>query len=80
MVESADKEYTIVVTHATSVFLVVDGQDVVALTTGARVTVRQAPVSFQLVKVPGQSYYRTLHDKLNWGTPPNYRESEPKRG
>jgi hypothetical protein len=36
-------------------------------------------VSFALVKVPGHSYYRTLRDKLRWGTGPNYR-SEPSRG
>ena len=41
-----------------------------------RVTVRKAPVSFGLVKVPGRSYYQTLRDKLRWGAPPSYR-SEP---
>ena len=81
LVETADKEYTIVVTNMTAAFLVVDGQDVIELQRGVRVAIRQAPVSFQLVKVPGHSYYRTLHDKLNWGTTPNYRETrEPKPG
>lgn len=78
VVESAEKTYTIVVRRATAAFLIVDGQDVLPLREGARVTIRQAPVSFRLVKVAGRSYYRTLHDKLNWGTPPNYRpEREP---
>jgi NAD+ kinase len=76
VVETADKEYTIVVRGATTAWLVVDGQDVIELRQGARVTVRQAPVSFSLVKVPGHSYYRTLHNKLNWGTAPNYRSGE----
>jgi NAD+ kinase len=81
VVETADKEYTIVVNKATAVFLIVDGQDVIEMRTGSRISVRQAPVSFQLVKVPGRSYYRTLHDKLNWGTTPNYRrDGEPKPG
>ena len=33
---------------------------------------RRAPVAFQLVKVPGHSYYRTLRDKLRWGAAPNF--------
>ncbi len=79
LVDTADKVYTISVPSLTTAFLVVDGQDVIELDRGARVTIRQAPVSFQLVKVAGHSYYRTLHDKLNWGTSPNYRrEREPK--
>lgn len=79
LVEAADKEYTIVVPTMTTAFLVVDGQDVVELQQGARISVRQAPVSFRLVKVPGHSYYGTLHDKLNWGTTLNYRQDrEPK--
>ena len=41
-----------------------------------RVTVRRAPVSFGLVKVPGRSYFQTLRDKLRWGTPPNYRTEQ----
>jgi len=78
IVESAEKTYTIVMRGAAAAFLVVDGQDVVPLREGDRVSVRQAPVAFRLVKVAGRSYYRTLHDKLNWGTPPNYRrEGEP---
>jgi hypothetical protein len=28
--------------------------------------------------VPGNNYYRTLRDKLHWGTTPNYR-AEPER-
>jgi NAD+ kinase len=81
VVDAADKTYTIVVRRATSGFLVVDGQEAVPIPAGTRVTVRQAPVSFQLVKVAGRSYYRTLHDKLNWGTAPNYRaDREPPGG
>jgi NAD+ kinase len=53
--------------------LVLDGQEQGRLTAKHRVTVRKAPVSFRLVKVPGRSYYQTLRDKLHWGAPPNYR-------
>jgi NAD+ kinase len=80
VVESADKEYTIVVRRATSAWLIVDGQDVIPLRQGSRVTIRQAAVSFSLVKVPDRSYYRILHDKLNWGTAPNYRPGEQTGG
>jgi len=43
------------------------------MTVRHRVTIRKAPVPFQLVKVHGRSYYQTLRDKLRWGTQPNYR-------
>jgi hypothetical protein len=33
-----------------------------------------------LVKVPGRSYYRTLRDKLHWGSPPNYRGEQSPGG
>lgn len=81
VVESAERSFSVIVRHATAAFLVVDGQDVVPIPKGARISVRQAHVSFRLVKVAGRSYYRVLHDKLNWGTPPNYRpEGEPPAG
>ena len=73
VVDSADKEYTIVIRRATTAWLTIDGQENIELHTGDRVTIQQAPMSFRLVKVPGRSYYRTLHDKLNWGSGPNYR-------
>jgi NAD+ kinase len=76
LVDSADKVYSIAVRRLSpngSLVLVIDGQERGRLTTEHRVTVRKAPVSFRLVKVPGHSYYQTLRDKLRWGTPPNYR-------
>jgi NAD+ kinase len=80
VVDSAEKEYTIAVRKASSgTAVMIDGQDILPLTTEHRVTVRQAPVRFGLVKVTGHSYYHTLRDKLRWGTGPNYR-SEPERG
>jgi NAD+ kinase len=74
VVESADKVYTIQIKRATpGITLVIDGQAQVPLSAEHRVTVRKAPVTFGLVKVPGRSYYQTLRDKLHWGTTPNYR-------
>jgi len=79
VVDSADKVYTIVPRRLSpGSALVIDGQDALPLTAAHRITVRRAPVTFGLVKVPGQNYYRTLRDKLHWGTSPNYR-AEPER-
>jgi NAD+ kinase len=80
VVDDSDKVYTIAIRRAAAgSAVVVDGQDILPLTTEHRVTVRKAPVSFGLVKVSGQSYYQTLRNKLHWGTGPNYR-NEPSRG
>ncbi len=80
VVDSADKVYTIVPRRLSAgSALVIDGQDALPLTLAQRVTVRRAPVTFGLVKVPGHTYYQTLRDKLRWGTGPNYR-SEPSGG
>jgi NAD+ kinase len=74
VVDSADKVYTVTVRRAADgTAVIIDGQYVMAVGVGHRVTVRRAPVRFQLVKVPGHSYYQTLRDKLRWGTGPNYR-------
>lgn len=73
IVESAEKTYTIrVVAGAAQAVVVVDGQAAAQITAKHRVVIRKAPVTFQLVKVPGHTYYQTLRDKLHWGTPPSY--------
>lgn len=71
LVDSADKTYDLTV-HQPRASLVVDGQIQVPLSAGDRVTVRAAPVTFRLVKLPGHSYYRRLRDKLAWGGQPVY--------
>jgi NAD+ kinase len=77
VVESADKTYTISIGRAGSGTTgIIDGQEIIPLSIDHRVTIRKAPVTFGLVKVPGRSYYQTLRDKLRWGTPPLYR-NEP---
>jgi len=74
VVDSADKTYIISIGRAEiGTALVVDGQEIVPLCVNDRITVRRAPVTFGLVKVPGRSYFQTLRDKLHWGTPPNYQ-------
>jgi NAD+ kinase len=76
LVDAADKTYTIRVRRPEGAALTADGQSLTALEMGQSVTVRRAKVEFQLVKVPGRTYYQTLRDKLRWGTTPNYR-TEP---
>jgi NAD+ kinase len=78
VVDSADKQYTIVLlSEYDDAVVIVDGQDPLPITREHRITVRRAPVTFGLVKVPGRSYYQTLRDKLRWGTQPNYRSEPP---
>jgi NAD+ kinase len=74
VVDSANKTYSIAIRRGTpGATLMVDGQVNICLTPEHRITIRRAPVTFGLVKVPGRSYYQTLRSKLHWGTPPNYR-------
>jgi NAD+ kinase len=77
LVDSAEKVYTIRLRRGHNAWLVVDGQAQLPLRPDDGVMVRRAAVEFQLVKVPGRSYYQTLRDKLGWGTTPSYRP-EPK--
>ena len=74
IVESADKIYTIRLGRgAENAAVVVDGQTAAQVTPQHSITIRKAPVTFQLVKVLGHSNYQTLRDKLRWGTSPTYR-------
>jgi len=74
VVDASSKTYTIRIRRAMSeAHVIIDGQNNLEVAQGATVTIRQAPVHFELVKVAGRSYYQTLRDKLRWGTPPNYR-------
>ena len=73
VVESADRVFTIRLSAAAEqAVVVVDGQAATQITAKQRIEIRRAPVTFQLVKVPGHTYYQTLRDKLRWGTPPSY--------
>jgi NAD+ kinase len=80
VVDSADKVYTITLgPHSEQAALIVDGQETVPVTAGQRVVISKAPVAFQLVKVPGRSFFQTLRGKLHWGATPSYRD-EPQPG
>lgn len=54
------------------VMLVIDGQIKRPLAPGDTVTVRRAMVTFQLARIPGHSFYGTLHRKLGWWGQPQY--------
>jgi NAD+ kinase len=74
VVDDASKVYTIVVKRGgRHAYLIVDGQESILLGDGGQVQVRRAPVRFKLARATGRGFYRTLHDKLAWGTQPNYR-------
>ncbi len=74
IVESAEKTYSVRLGRgAECALVVVDGQAAAQVAMRHRIVIRKAPVTFQLVKVPGHSYYQTLRDKLRWGTSPSYR-------
>jgi NAD+ kinase len=78
VVDSADKVYTITLgPDSEQAALIVDGQETVPVDAGQRVVVRRAPVTFQLVKVPGRSFFQALRGKLHWGTTPGYRGEPP---
>jgi NAD+ kinase len=79
VVDDAGKTYRIEVRRGGAhAHLTVDGQESILMGDGGWVEVRRAPVRFRLARAAGRGFYRTLRDKLAWGTQPNYR-SEPPR-
>lgn len=73
LVDSSEGTFTLTVPHAPpGTMLVIDGQIKLPIDPGDRIEVRQAPVRFQMAKLPCNSYYATLHRKLGWGGQPNY--------
>ena len=68
VVDSANRVYEIVVRNPNaSTHALVDGQSICSLTVHERVRVIQADPTFQMIQIQGQSYYRTLREKLGWG-------------
>ena len=72
LVDSADKVYEIFprVDDDGATVMVVDGQVQIPLNPGDRLIIRRGPTPFPMVRLPGRSFYRTLRDKLGWGTGP----------
>jgi len=78
VVDSADRTYELVVHESDSggpnsdlpssnVHVVIDGRDLGLLEPGDRLRIRRAEPSCLLIEPPGNSYYRTLREKLGWG-------------
>jgi NAD+ kinase len=73
LIDSAECTFTLTAPEALEgTMLVIDGQIKLPLAAGDRVDIRRAPVKFQMAKLPGSSYYDTLHRKLGWGGQTNY--------
>jgi NAD+ kinase len=68
VVESADRAIELMLPepHA-GTSLTVDGRVQGTLSAGDRVRIVRSDARFRMIVVRGQSYYRTLHDKLGWG-------------
>jgi NAD+ kinase len=68
IVDSADRTIELAVPRPNEgTSLMVDGQVLATLEARDRVRIARSAAVFQMVEVPGQSYYRTLRDKLGWG-------------
>ena len=79
LVDSTHKVYELVPQgEGIATVLVIDGQVQVPVSCGDRVIVRRGVAPFPMVRLPGHSFYRTLRDKLGWGTaPPGDRGAQP---
>ena len=74
VVDHADCVYTLTVPNVPEgAMVVVDGQIKRPFVEGDAIEVRRAPVTFKLARLPGHSYYASLHRKLGWGGQPRYR-------
>jgi NAD+ kinase len=74
LVDNAACVYTLTVPQVhEGTMVVIDGQIKQPLAAGDVIEVRRAPLTFKLVRLPGHSYYATLHRKLGWGGQPRYR-------
>jgi len=68
VVDSAERTYEMRVAEPRpGSTVIVDGQCACTLEPGDRVRIRKAEPQFQLIQLTGQSYYRTLREKLGWG-------------
>jgi NAD+ kinase len=79
LVDSSHKLYELVPQgEGVATILVIDGQVQVPVSCGDRIVVRRGLAPFPMVRLPGHSFYRTLRDKLGWGTaPPGDRGARP---
>lgn len=75
IVESADRTFEIsVVDPPAGARVVMDGQVHREIGSGDLIRIGRADQTFKLVRLPGHSYYSTLHRKLGWHGQLDYRE------
>jgi NAD+ kinase len=80
VVDSADRVIELAVPRPLEgTSLVVDGHVLGRLDPSDRVRIVRSQARFQMVEVHGQSYYRTLHDKLGWSGQIRRAESGGRR-
>jgi NAD+ kinase len=71
LVDSTHKVYELTPCgEGISTTLVIDGQVQIPLSVGDRILIRRGDTPFPMIRLPGHSFYRTLRDKLGWGTAP----------
>jgi NAD+ kinase len=67
VVDTADRVYEVVVPQPNEgTMVVVDGRPLWRLEASDKVRIVRAEPTFKLLECPGQTYYRTLRDKLGW--------------
>ena len=77
LVDRADLEYRLTLPRVPEgVMLTVDGQVREPFRPGDEIIVRRAAVTFQLARLTGHSYYKTLNQKLGWGGQPRYQRKD----
>ena len=57
--------------RAGKLVLTVDGQETAELSHGESVVIRQAQARVDLIRIPGQTFFSTLRQKLNWAVRPH---------
>lgn len=77
LVDRADLEYRLTLPRVPEgAMMTVDGQIREPLRSGDEIIVRRASVTFQLARLNGHSYYKTLNQKLGWGGQPRYQRRD----
>ena len=72
LVISAEETVTVIpLDRAGALVLTVDGQQKALLSVGESVVIGQSPTQVRLVRIPGQTFFSTLRQKLNWAIEPD---------
>ncbi|WP_417388493.1 NAD(+)/NADH kinase [Gimesia sp.] len=73
LVDNANALYSLTAANVPEgAMLVIDGQIKVPYSSGDRLEITRASVTFKLARIPGFNYYTRLNRKLGWGGQPKY--------